>query len=176
MLPSVAQQISAIKSRFEETIIPEIPEQAKFARDQAQFILVTLSWLLEVHEHQYRFEVVENHQYRSGVADLVAIAQGSAGMSDLLREVSALLASPAPKATEAMIPLSTLEGQNRSLKGFVARLYKAIPEEAPEKAEQARHVLKRLSLQQGERDRAFYRRTGYVEGPDSLGDLLYRSE
>lgn len=174
MLPSVADQLRAIKCRLEETIIPEIPEESKFARDQADFILTTLSWILEVNEHQYRYEVVENREYREGLSLLLNLAKDTSEGKCLPGHAERLLASEGPGVEEGLIPLTSLEAQNRQLRKLVAEMYRGLVDQHPDKAEEARSILKVLALRQGERDRAFYRKTGYLESATSLGDILYK--
>lgn len=176
MLPSVTEQLRAIKFRLEETIIPEIPEASEFARDQANFILATLSWILEINEHQYRYEVVENREYREGLSLLLNLAKNSSEGECLRDHAERLLASEGPEADEGLIPLASVESQNRQLKKLVAEMYKGLVEQHPDKAEGARSILKALALRQGERDRAFYRKTGYLESTTSLADILYKKK
>jgi hypothetical protein len=58
MVPTVTQQLRSMRRRFCDTILPALPPDAEFAREQANLMLATFDWLLDTHEHEYRYQVV----------------------------------------------------------------------------------------------------------------------
>ena len=173
MLPSISQQIQSIKTRLEETILPEVANSSAFVQEQAALILMSLEWILDTHEHQYRYEVVENADYRKLLTDMIKLeAAGSAG-ADLVRSIRQVIQEPGPDAQEASIPLSAVAEQNRRLKKLAANLYREFARDHASKSNPAREMLAQVALRQGDRELAFFKRTGYTKTPDNIGTILY---
>jgi len=168
MIPTVSQQLQAIKRRIEETIIPELPENAKFAREQAAFIVISLDWLLDINEHQYRYEVVENMEYRQLLADMIDRSKGEIA-DDSIQLIRRSLLEPKPPQQDAIIPLQTVIEQNRKLKKLAAELFTMFSKQNGSHANPARDLFARVALRQGRRELAFFSRTGYVEVGNTLG-------
>ncbi|WP_158937395.1 hypothetical protein [Burkholderia sp. S171] len=172
MNPTVAQQLQSMKLRMEETIIPEINEDATFAREQAAFIVMTLDWLMQTHEHQYRYEVVENAEYRALVSRMLD-ASGDLPNDEALRaQVQHVLREPGPAPQEAVIRLSELIGQNRRLKQLTAQIFNALCRRSTSDADAARALIGGVSINQGNRELAFFKGTGFTNTSYDLGQLL----
>lgn len=166
MVPTVTQQLEAMRRRFAETIIPALPQDADFAQEQAKLMLATFDWLLDTHEHQYRYVVVENNLYRRLLAELAAL--GGRGLPEpLCADVRACLAEPGPAAEEASTPLPRLEDQNRRIKQLAMTMAGALQDGADAGA--ARALVAECAHAQGKRELAFFRKTGF---PGDEHDLL----
>lgn len=172
MNPTISQQIQAIKLRIEETIIPELKEDAIFAREQAAFIVMSLNWLMQTHSHQYRYEVVENLEYRNLIKRLASIGVVNAA---LLAEINQATLSNGPLPDEAIIPLDDLAVHTRKLKQLTAELFNSLCGQSDQKAEAARKLLQEVSVRQGDREQAFFEGTGFTSSPNKLGYLLGES-
>ncbi|MGB8416932.1 hypothetical protein [Paraburkholderia sp.] len=172
MNPTITQQLQSMKLRMEETIIPEINEDAKFAREQAAFIVMTLDWLMQTHEHQYRYEVVENTEYRGLVSRMLAVSDDLANDKALRAQVQYVLREAGPAPQEAVIRLSDLTGQNRRLKQLTAQIFNALCQRSTSDADAARALLGEVSINQGNRELAFFKGTGFTNTSDDLGQLL----
>lgn len=59
MIPTVSQQIFAIRNSMAKTVIPALSPNEKFAAEQANLIVASLDWLLDAHESEHRYEMVE---------------------------------------------------------------------------------------------------------------------
>jgi hypothetical protein len=172
MIPTIAQQLQAIKVRMEETIVPELPAEAKFAREQASFIVTTLDWLLATHEHAYRYEVVENDTYRKLIASMLDRVAGSEVDAVLLADARTALQESGPSPDEAVIPLRVVLAQNRRLKQAAMALYSAQTERHGSTSNPMRDLLATVALSQGQRELSFFRKTGWVKSDDDLGAVL----
>lgn len=172
MNPTITQQLQSMKLRMEETIIPEINEDATFAREQAAFIVMTLDWLMQTHEHQYRYEVVENTEYRGLVSRMLAVSDDLVNYEALHAQVQHVLDEAAPAPQEAMIPLRDLNIQNRRLKQLTAQLFETLCQGSKSHADAARALLGEVSISQGNRELAFFKGTGFTKTADDLGQLL----
>jgi hypothetical protein len=169
MVPTITQQLRSMRRRFAETLLPAIPEAEEFAREQAQLMLATLDWLLDTHEHEYRYEVVENTEYRSLLTALLTLDNTDLD-PDLLAEAHDELAEGGPAASEAATPLPELADQTRRLKALVERHCTALLDSAD--ARNAASLLARTARSQGRRELAYYRATGFPQEPDELRAVL----
>jgi|GEM_PF-4597967 len=169
MNPTIAQQIKSIKLRIVETIIPELREDATFAREQAAFIVMSLDWLMLTHAHQYRYEVVEHLEYRDLLRQMSTIGEAD---DNLLAEIRQALLAKGPAPEEASIPVDELILQTRRLKQLTARLFGSLCDQSEESAQAARQMLGEMSVKQGNRELAFFEGTGFTSSREKLGVLL----
>lgn len=164
MVPTVTQQLQSMRRRFCDTILPALPTDAEFAQEQAKLMLATFDWLLDTHEHEYRYQVVENHEYRSLLTALSALSGSDRP------EIDSSLAEAGPAPDGASVPLTELAEQNRRLKQHAMSLASALLD-GPE-AGAARTLLARTARAQGDRELAFYRSTGFPQDAAALGSKL----
>jgi len=175
MNPTITQQLQSLKTRMEESVVPELPVEAKFAREQASFIVTTLNWLIETHPHAYRYEVVENVRYRMLIQDMLALECSAESDAELTSRCRAALSEAGPKPDEASIPMNDVLLQNRRLKEAALDLYSQWSSRFGTSKNPARSLLKEVSLKQGRLEVAFFKQTGWVTTNDSLGALLAES-
>lgn len=178
MLPSITQQLRSVRDRFTETILPALPQDADFAHEQANLIAATLDWLLDTHEHEYRYEVVENVEYRRLLTELVNMDRSSAEPDmTSIDEARAALSRRGPAADEAAIPLRELAAQNKQLKDIAGRMAAAMmASDDSAAAGGARSLVSTLARRQGQREAALYRMTGFPQSKQDLGAALDREE
>lgn len=165
MIPTVTQQLRSMRRRFCDTILPALPPDAEFAQEQANLMLATFDWLLDTHEHEYRYQVVENDEYRRLLAELVGLAGDALG-EQAREEAGACLAEPGPDPGEASVPLADIADQNRRLKEHAMGLAAAALADSGSGETRAR--IARTALSQVDRELAYYRSTGF---PRSAGEL-----
>lgn len=164
MIPTVTQQLRSMRTRLAETVVPALPDEDGFAREQALLMLATLDWLVDTHEHEYRYQVVENHEYRELVAALRPDGAESA-------DAAALLARPAPSPADVAVPLADLAEQNRLLKELVARLL-ASGTADPTTRDGARDLVARVARGQRDRELSWYRMTGFPGARPGIAEVL----
>lgn len=169
MVPTVTQQLRSMRRRFCDTILPALPADAEFAQEQAKLMLATFDWLLDTHEHEYRYQVVENNEYRSLLTELVFLA-GAATGEQWREEANACLAEPGPAPGEASVPLADLADQNRRLKEHAMSLVSSLL--ADSEAGDARTLLARTARVQGDRELAYYRLTGFPRDAAEIQSTL----
>lgn len=158
MIPTVTQQLRSMRARLEETVVPALPAEAGFAREQALLMLATLDWLVDTHEHEYRYQVVENHEYREVVAALDA---DSAGVID----------RPAPSPEDVAVPLDEIAEQNRLLKDLVAQAHASAARD-PGARDRAHDLVSGVARRQRDRELAWYRMTGFPGTQPGIADVL----
>ena len=118
MIPTVSQQLSAIRHTIAKTIIPAINPDDSFAQEQAGLVLASLDWALDVAGSEYRYELVEHGEYREVLDELLALnPSGEVGTRG--REV---LDRPATATAD----LEALREQNIVLKGLVENAFVAL--------------------------------------------------
>ena len=162
MIPTVSEQLQAMRRQLTAVIIPALDPEADFARQQALLISATLEWLCEVHSYEYRYEVVENLHYRELLEALTD------GASD--DETAALLTQPGPQPSEAAIALSELADQTIRLKERVAAIYlNGIPDD---RRARAKEIISAAARQQVERELSWYRLTGFPGDVQLIGEAL----
>lgn len=161
MIPTVTQQLRAMRIRLEETVVPALPDEAGFAREQALLMMATLDWVIDTHEHEYRYQVVENHEYRRLVA---ALGPGDPALADLL-------ARPAPSPGDVAVPLAEIAEQNRLLKEFVADTRESSAED-PAERERSHDLLTGVARRQRDRELAWYRMTGFPGAQAGIAEVL----
>jgi hypothetical protein len=156
VIPSVTQQLEAIKRSLIATVAPELPEGAAFARQQVLLIGAALDFLIECHAHEYRYAVVENAEYRTLLAELAGQAAAPpTGASDLLTEEG-----PAP--TDAQLPLQAITEQTRRMKVLCERLYADVAAEGEADIPAVRDLQARTAERQVEREASWFRLPGFT--------------
>jgi hypothetical protein len=167
MFPTVTQHLQSLRVRLNETIVPELPADARFAREQALLISATLDFLIDNHEHEYRYQVIENLEYRQLLSLLSS--EDVEGMTD----ARALLDEPGPEPQDAQLHLSELAEQNRRLKEITQVVYAAVTADpASDRAVQARQLLADIGQRQVKRELSWYRLTGFPQGAGHISDAL----
>lgn len=163
MIPTVTAQLRTMRERLAETVLPALPDDAGFAREQALLMVATLDWLVDTHEHEYRYQVTKNHAYRAAVATL--------GPDDA--DAAAVLGRPAPAPEGVAIPLAEVAEQNRVLKEIVARAHAAASRD-PANRDRVGALVAGLARGQRDRELAWYRMTGFPRAVSGIGEVLDR--
>ncbi|MBM4763764.1 hypothetical protein [Bacillus sp. B15-48] len=173
MIPTITQQLKTLKLRMEETIIPALPSDAAFAHEQANLMLATLNWMLDTHEHQYRYEVVENAEYRQLLTELASFPDTLQTDISLKTTIEEILSESGPEPTEAIIPLNNIIDQNRRMKEITEEFYEQIRVHPNNKvANQAQTLLAKLAIRQAKLEVAFFRMTGFPKDAPELRAVL----
>jgi hypothetical protein len=173
MIPTIAQQLQALKIRMVETILPALPLDAAFAHEQANLMVATLDWLLDTHEHQYHYEVVENAEYRHLLTNLVSNPELKGADENIITSVHEVLSEDGPAINDAIIPLNKIIDQNRKMKELTERLYDVCRiHPNKEVAKQAQIQLAKLAERQAKLETSFFRMTGFPKDAPELGTVL----
>jgi hypothetical protein len=172
MVPTIGQQIKSLRRRFADTIIPVLPLDS-FVKEQANLMLATMDWLLDTHEHQYRYEVIENVEYRNLLGKLINDAEAITAEKAIVDSARELLSEAGPAPTEAIIPLRSIIAQNKRLKELVERIYETVTTDTDtDIAKRAKKQLVEVAVLQERRECAFYRMTGFPTDAGELGAVL----
>src|SRR5438067_8853026 len=168
MVPTVAQQLRSLSAALTKAVIPALDPDDGFAAEQAGLVLATLNWILDVHESEYPYEVVENGEYRRLLSRL---AELPVGLCDADLETALKAAgSEGPPAGSGPPPLAALRSQTRRYKELADRAYAALAAgAAPESAARARELLLDATRGQSRREQAWFRMTGFPVDVD--GDI-----
>ncbi|GLZ48144.1 hypothetical protein Acsp06_43290 [Actinomycetospora sp. NBRC 106375] len=161
MIPTVTQQLRAMRVRLEETVVPALRDDAGFAREQALLMMATLDWLTDTHEHEYRYQVTENAEYRAVVRELAS--------DDA--EARTVLDRPAPSPADVAVPLADVAEQNRLLKDIVARAHAAAVQD-PATRGRAHDLVAAVARRQRDRELSWYRMTGFPGARSGIADVL----
>lgn len=161
MIPTVTQQLEAIKRRLVESVVPELPADAAFAREQTTAINAALDFLIECHEHEYRYAVIEHHDYRSLLAQF----------AELDGERADLLAEDGPGPDDGARALYSITEQTRRMKDEVERRYARLLC-APSVADRASALLAEVAGRQVEREASWYRGAGFTRDSPEIGGVL----
>jgi len=166
MVPTVAQQLRGLSAALTKAVIPALDPADGFAQEQAGLVLATLNWVLDVHESEYPYEVVENEEYR-GL--LTRLAELPVGMADAELETALKAAGgEGPPAGAEPPPLAALRSQTQRYKELADRTYAVmVAGGAPEDAARARELMLDVARRQSRREQAWFRMTGFpadVEG------------
>ena len=165
MIPTVSQQLSAIRHTIAKTIIPAIDPAETFAQEQAGLVLASLDWALDVAGSEYRYELVEHAEYRDVLGRLLALKPAP----DVVDRGRATLEAPASADGD----LPGLRDQNLTLKALVEDAFVALTTGPDEPAAQAaRRIVSTLARRQSERELAWGRMTGFPHGAGAIGDVL----
>ncbi len=165
MIPTVSQQLSAIRHTIAKTIIPAINPDDSFAHEQAGLVLASLDWALDVAGSEFRYELVEHGEYRDVLGELLALEPagevGIRGREALDRPVT------------ATADLAALRKQNIALKGLVEDAFVALTTGPDGPAvHDARRIVSKLARRQTERELAWGRMTGFPVGAGAIGEVL----
>ncbi|MDQ0616706.1 hypothetical protein [Arthrobacter globiformis] len=167
MIPSITQQLKSIHLRFKDSVMPVLPDGNDFVHEQAQLISAALEFLIDTHEHEYRYEVIENIEYRNLLNEL------SQEAAETTPEVRAVLSEAGPAPQEASIPLSDISDQNRRMKEVSQHLFNAlVADSGSTKARRARKLMAATAERQVARELAWYRLTGFPQEPGEIGAVL----
>ncbi|MFC9556872.1 hypothetical protein ACFTWF_39310 [Rhodococcus sp. NPDC056960] len=163
MIPTVAQQISAVRNTIGKSVLPALDPNDSFAAEQAGLVLACLDWVLDVQAFEYPYEVAEHADARHTLTALTELD------SEFASECRALLDETASPATN---PLE-LRQQVRDLKELVARGYRDLAAAQGLGAESARRIVAEAAARQTERELAWCRMTGFPQGDvPNVGDVL----
>jgi hypothetical protein len=166
MIPPVTQQLEAIKRTLVTSIVPELPAEAAFARQQALLIGAALDFLIECHAHEYRYAVVENTEYRTLLKELAGRATAAP------EEVSEVLAEEGPAPSDAHLPLGTVTEQTRRMKVLCERLYADVAAGGGGDLPAVLELQARTAERQVEREASWFRRAGFTMDAPPIGALL----
>ncbi|MEU7818466.1 hypothetical protein [Pseudonocardia sp. NPDC049154] len=158
MIPTVTRQLLSIRRRLLETVLPELPADADFAREQAMLISAALEHLAANHEHEYRYAVVENDDYRRALRELDRTGVGSA-------EVTRLLAEPRPRPDDGALPLAAVTEQTTRMKRALVAL-------AQDPRGAAGRHLAALAERQVEREGSWFRAVGFTAESPPIAQTL----
>src|SRR5574340_834289 len=164
MIPTVAQQVSAVRNTIAKTVLPALDPSEPFATEQAGLVLACLDWVLDVQASEHRYESVEHADNRALLAALVDLdpAEGGTEARGLLTES----AEPPPD-------LVRLREQVRRMKALAARLYDELAAAGSPAAESAHRALAEVARRQSERELAWCRMTGFPQGvTQSIAEVL----
>ncbi|ODU07010.1 MAG: hypothetical protein ABS81_02635 [Pseudonocardia sp. SCN 72-86] len=156
MIPTVTRQLVSIRRRLLETVLPELPPDAGFAREQALLISAALEHLATTHEHEYRYAVVENDDYQRAVRHL-----NQAGVR--IEELTRLLAEPRPRSDDGELPLATITEQTTRLKRALVAMA-----DTPAGA----GALAELAARQVEREGSWFRAAGFTAASPPISETL----
>lgn len=165
VVPSVSQQLIAIRHTIAKTILPALDPDAGFAREQAGLVLASLDWAMDVVESEHRYETVEHTDHRRLLEALLAL--GSVGGADGAREVLDAAAAPPDD-------LASLRSQTIALKRSVDRTFASLTVDPDtETALRARRLVSGVARRQTDRELAWARMTGFPKGVESnVADVL----
>lgn len=160
MVPTVAQQLAAVRHTIAKTIVPALDPDAGFAQEQAGLILATLDWVLDVQASEHRYELVEHADARELLSALVAL--GPSGVDD----------APAALEESADVPadLAGIRAQTLRLKRLSEEAFETLTATSGTPGSDA--ALRLLSAQarrQLVRENAWFRMTGFPQSVE--GDI-----
>jgi hypothetical protein len=164
MVPTVAQQLHAIRHTIAKVIAPAIDPDESFAAEQAGLVLASLDWVMDVVDHEQRYEQLEHHEQRELLEGLLALAP-SAGAGDARAALAA--------AAEIPDDLPALRAQTVELKRCVEVAFDALTATADTPAhEAARRLVTAASRRQIAREQAWTRMTGFSGEVADVGAVL----
>lgn len=165
VVPSVNQQLAAIRHTIAKTIVPALDPAETFAAEQAGLVLASLDWAMDVVESEYRYEVVEHADQRALLASLRELgASGGAGDA----------APPGPAPDDVPPDLPALRVRTRELKAAVARAFAAVADTGD--AEKARALVAAAARRQTARELAWSRMTGFPGQQPAVAEVLARQQ
>lgn len=160
-IPTVSQQLSAIRHTVAKTIMPALAADARFAQEQAGLVLASLDWAMDVVESEHRYERVEHAEHRELLRELLALAPAGEACE------------PLDAAAAPPDDLPALREQTRALKRCVEQTFATLTAN-PDSAEirQARRLVSAVARRQTERELAWARMTGFPKGAPGIADVL----
>ncbi|MDT7551942.1 MAG: hypothetical protein QOI16_478 [Pseudonocardiales bacterium] len=166
MIPSVTQQLEAIKRTLVASVAPELPAEAAFARQQVLLIGAALDFLIECHAHEYRYAVVENVEYRTLLNELA----GRAAVPRI--DATDTLAEEGPAPGDAQLQLRTITEQTRRMKVLCEQLYADVAADAGGDLPAVLDLQARTAERQVEREASWYRLAGFTMDAPPIEALL----
>ena len=165
MVPTVSQQLAAIRHTIAKTIMPALDPDADFAQEQAGLVLASLDWAMDVVTSEHRYELVEHDEYRGLLEALVAVEPGG----DEASARTAIEAAATPPADLPELRAATVE-----LKRLVEQAFVALTDDAGSpSAQEARRLVTAVARAQSERESAWARMTGFPTNvTGSVGEVL----
>jgi hypothetical protein len=154
MIPSVAQQLLAVRRTLAATVVPAIAPGESFALEQAGLILATIDRVLDVQASEYRYDVLE-HRDATALSDALGALQGVAPTD-----------APVPEDPEEL-HAGTLDAKRRAEERFRALL-------DTERADDARALMGTAARRATQRELAAARMTGFPRAVGSIGEVLAR--
>jgi hypothetical protein len=159
MIPSVAQQLQAVRRTLAEAVIPAIDPSESFAREQAGLIVATLDRVLDVQSSEYRYDLLE-------YADANALVRALDELGAPEGRTGAATIDDAPDDLDAL-RAATLVAKQRAEARFRALL-------GTEHADVARALLGVAGRRTTERELAAARMTGFPRPVGSIAEVLDR--
>jgi hypothetical protein len=160
VVPSVNQQLAAIRHTIAKTIVPALDPAETFAAEQAGLVLASLDWAMDVVESEYRYEVVEHADQRALLASL--------------RELGAP-GGPAPGPDDDVpADLAALRVRTRELKSAVQRAFAVLADTGS--ADKARELVAAAARRQTARELAWSRMTGFPGQQPAVAEVLARQQ
>lgn len=171
MMPTVAQQLGAIRQTMNQIVIPALPTEQTFAQEQAGLISVTLDWILDVHESEYRYELVEGEDYRNLLEALLRI-EGSEGVPQSA-EIQELLSEPAAGTGATAGDLAAVRDQTRRNKALAMAFLATCGRIGEDARRAARKLVMDVAERQSRREQSWYRMTGFTQDvPGEIAAVL----
>lgn len=165
VVPSVAQQLAAIRHTVAKTLVPALAADADFEREQAGLVLAGLDWAIDVVDAEHRYETVEHADHRALLASLLAVDPDGASATDEARAVLDAAADPPPD-------LPSLRAQTRALKLAADAALTALSAHGDPTAATARALVADVARRQTERELAWARMTGFPKDAPAVADVL----
>ena len=163
MVPTVTQHLLVMQDTMLRFVLPVIPADQPFAREQAGLIMASLGWLADVNESQQPMETQEHDDLLRLAGGLLELhVDDDQARSRLLELVQSPLGADAT--------LEELRSRSRELKALTARAFDHVAEADEDRA---------IALFSGAggrvvaREQAYGRMTGLVRRPDgALHEVL----
>ena len=163
VVPSVAQQLAAVRHTIAKTIVPALAADADFEREQAGLVLASLDWAMDVVDSEYRYERVEHEDYRA-LLDALLEADPD-GRAPELRAVQNAAGAPPGD-------LPGLRAQTRALKLAADATLTSLGARDEAAAATARALISEVARRQTERELAWARMTGFPKHARAVADVL----
>jgi hypothetical protein len=165
VVPSVGQQLAAVRHTIAKTIMPALAADADFEREQAGLVLASLDWAMDVVDSEHRYERVEHEDYRALLAALLE-ADPDGGIPESRAVLDAAAAPPDD--------LPGLRVQTRALKLAADATLTSLGGRDEAAAASARVLISDIARRQTERELAWARMTGFPKNAEAVADVLAR--
>lgn len=163
VVPSVAQQLAAIRHTIAKTVVPALAADADFAREQAGLVLASLDWAVDVVSSEHRYEVVEHADHRALLASLLELGPDDAAEARAVLDATAVVPDD----------LATLCEQTRALKRAGEAAFGSLTADGAASATRARELMSGVARRQTARELAWARMTGFPkEVPGDVASVL----
>ena len=163
MIPTATQQLEAMRDTMARFVLPVIPAEERFATEQANLILASINWLIDVNESQAAYELQEQADQHALGEGLLAL--GLDGLDATAALKVELASRPAATAT-----LAELREHNQALKAMTAGVLEGAHGGAGAKAVA---LFMTAATRQVAREQAYCRMTGLAkQATGSIEDVL----